>query len=124
MKANLAVVWFSPEYKGGGGSRQSDGARRPGNGHPRPSSILIVEDDVLVRMSVADHLRECGYRVIEAGSGYEAQRIMKGGAPVELLFSDIDLGVGMNGIGLATWVRQEYPAVRILLASGATQLAQ
>jgi DNA-binding LytR/AlgR family response regulator len=46
------------------------------------------------------------------------------GEPIEVLFSDIDLGRGINGFALATWVRSNYPTVRIVLASGVTRMAR
>ena len=84
----------------------------------------MVEDEVLIRLSVCDFLRDCGYRVLEAGTGEDAQSIFESGEPIEVLFSDIDLGHGINGFALATWVRSNYPAVRIVLASGVTRMAR
>jgi CheY-like chemotaxis protein len=96
---------------------------RKGNGHPIIPTILVVEDEVLVRLAVSDFVRECGYRVLEAASGEEAQSIFRSGEPIEIVFSDIDLGPGLNGFGLARWVREEYPSVRILLTSGAARMS-
>jgi CheY-like chemotaxis protein len=123
MKTNLAVVWVAPEHNEKGSDSHGRG-RRSGNGHPEPPTLLVVEDEVLIRLSVGDYLRDRGYRVLEAVSAEEAQRIFKGGEAVELLFSDIDLGNGTDGLELAAWVRQHYPAVRILLASGVTRLIE
>jgi CheY-like chemotaxis protein len=122
MALALALVWAAPEQNKSGSS-ESGGVRRPGNGHPTPSTILVVDDEVLIRLSVSDFLRECGYRVLEAVDAEEAQSIFRAGEPIEILFSDIDLGSGMNGLMLATWVRQNYPAVRIVLASGMASTA-
>ena len=124
MAAGLALVWAAPEQDNAAGSSEGDKTRRSGNGHPAPSTILVVEDEVLIRLSVCDFLRECGYRVLEAGTGEEAQAIFGSGEPIEVLFSDIDLGRGLNGFMLATWVRANYPTVRIVLASGITRMAQ
>jgi CheY-like chemotaxis protein len=124
MAAGLALVWAAPEQDNAAGSSEGDKTRRSGNGHPAPSTILVVEDEVLIRLSVCDFLRECGYRVLEAGTGEEAQAIFGSGEPIEVLFSDIDLGSGINGFMLATWVRANYPTVRIVLASGITRMAQ
>jgi CheY-like chemotaxis protein len=84
----------------------------------------VVDDEVLIRLSVSEFLRECGYRVLEAVRAEEAQAIFAAGEPVELLFSDVDLGSGMNGIMLAAWVRQNYPTVRIVLTSGVASEAK
>jgi CheY-like chemotaxis protein len=124
MAGGLALVWAAPEQDKAAGSSEGDETRRSGNGHPAPSTILVVEDEVLIRLAVCDFLRECGYRVLEAGTGEEAQAIFGSGEPVEVLFSDIDLGSGINGFMLATWVRANYPTVRIVLASGVARIAQ
>lgn len=97
---------------------------RSGNGHSTPPTVLVVEDEVLIRIAVADYLRECGYRVVEAASGEEAQKIFRAGQPIEILFSDIDLGDGIDGFELAGWTREYYPDVRILLTSGVARMAR
>lgn len=97
---------------------------KTGNGHPVSPTILVVEDEVLIRIAVADFLRECGYRVVEAASGEEAQKVLRASQPVEVLFSDIDLGEGIDGFELARWTREFYPGVRILLTSGVTRMAR
>jgi CheY-like chemotaxis protein len=48
----------------------------------------VVDDEVLIRLSVSDFLRECGYRVLEAVRAEEAQVIFGAGEPIEILFSD------------------------------------
>jgi CheY-like chemotaxis protein len=123
MRAALSLVWVMPE-QGGPDSPQGADLEKKGNGHPAPSTILVVEDEVLVRMAVADHLRHCGYRVVEAKTGEEAQSIMRSGEPVEILFTDIDLGPGINGFELAQWTRANYRDIRILLTSGTARMAQ
>ena len=97
---------------------------QPGNGHPTPSTILVVEDEVLIRLATCDYLRHCGYRIIEGSTAEEAQRVFRAGQPIEVLFSDIELGPGMDGLGLAKWVRQHFPQVRILLASGVARVSE
>jgi CheY-like chemotaxis protein len=123
MAQALALVWAASEQNESGSSA-SAGIRRSENGHPAQSTILVVDDEVLLRLAGSDFLRECGYRVLEAVRAEEAQAIFRSGEPIELLFSDIDLGSGMNGIMLAAWVRQNYPAVRIVLTSGVASMAK
>lgn len=121
MRTALRLVWGAP---GADESRTSSATRskKPGNGHPGIPTILVVEDEILIRFAIADHLRDAGLRVIEVSSAEEAQVVLRAGEPVEILFSDVNLGRGMSGVALATWVRETYPDVRILLTSGKTLL--
>jgi DNA-binding NtrC family response regulator len=86
--------------------------------HATPATVLVVDDEVLIRLAVSDFLREHGYQVVEATNGEEAQAIFAVGEPIDLLFSDINLGRGANGFALSAWVRQNHPRVHIVLTSG------
>ena len=83
-----------------------------------PPTLLVVEDEHLIRSGVADFLRECGWRVLEAASAAEAIEILESGAPIELVFSDIQMPGAMDGFGLGRWVREHRPGVRVILTSG------
>jgi CheY-like chemotaxis protein len=74
--------------------------------------VLIVEDDVLLRLTIAGSLRDAGFEVLEA-----AVQILKC-IPVDALFSDIDMPGRMDGCALAQWVHQRELNVRIILTSG------
>ncbi|MBV9755791.1 MAG: response regulator [Alphaproteobacteria bacterium] len=86
---------------------------------PRPAAtILLFEDDVLVRMPLADYLRDCGYRVLEAGHLAEAQTLLGARVRVDLVFARVKPGSNHNGFMLASWVRQHHPNMKVLLSSG------
>ena len=93
-----------------------------GNGGPGRSTILVIEDEVLIRLAVCNSLRQFGYRVIEGSTAEEGQRVIRTGEPIEVLFSDVELGSGMDGLALAKWVRRHFPEVRILLTSGVARM--
>jgi CheY-like chemotaxis protein len=80
--------------------------------------ILIAEDDIFVRMMIADFLRDAGYQVIEAGSADEAISIFRSGTGIDLLFSDIKMPGSMDGCDLADIVRSDYPGTPVVLTSG------
>lgn len=81
--------------------------------------ILIVEDEVLIRMMIADELRRAGYCVIEAASAREAAEIVNSGnAEIALVFSDVRMPGSMDGVALAKLIRARRPSVKILLTSG------
>jgi CheY-like chemotaxis protein len=78
--------------------------------------VLIVEDDVLLRLVTANNLRDAGFEVIEAANSAEAIRILDC-IPVDVLFSDIDMPGNMDGLALAQWVHQRRVDTRIILTS-------
>ena len=83
-------------------------------------TVLVVEDDSMVRTPIAEYLRVSGYIVLEAGSASEAIATLETGAPVGLVFSDVRMPGKMDGLGLAEWCHAHYPALPVLLASGYT----
>jgi CheY-like chemotaxis protein len=85
----------------------------------RPPAILLVEDDVLLRLSVCDHLRDAGFTVHEAASGDEAKAVLSAGVDVDLVFSDVQMPGETDGVALAAWTRVHFPSVPIVLTSGA-----
>ena len=89
-----------------------------------PPTILVVEDDVLVRNLAAAYLRESGFEVIEATSADEAIRVLQAEVRVDIVFSDVNMPGSMDGFGLAQWVRRERPWLRVILTSGAARTAK
>ena len=80
-------------------------------------TVLLVDDEKLVRMSTADMLSELGYQVVEAPSAEQALRLVRGGLKPELLITD-HLMPGMNGTDLARIIQLEVPGIHVLLVSG------
>jgi len=81
-------------------------------------TVLVVEDEVMVRMPIAEYLRDCGYNVVEACDADEAIAAVVESGPVNLVFSDVRMPGRMDGFGLAEWFRTNYPDVPVLLTSG------
>ena len=84
--------------------------------------VLVVEDEVLVRMGIADHLGEHGFTVLEAADADEARDILDGNRDIGAVFTDIDMPGSMDGLKLAAIVRDRWPPVRILVTSGHRQV--
>lgn len=82
-------------------------------------TVLLVDDEPLVRMLIADALREAGARVVEAANGAEALAFLSSGQSVDLLLSDIQMPGGPSGMDLATHVRSHHPAMKVILISAA-----
>jgi len=83
-----------------------------------PPKILIVEDEFIVRLTIAEYLRDAGYEVIEAGNADEALDTLKSGVPVDLMFTDVRMPGSMDGCELARRVRAEWPATPVIITSG------
>jgi CheY-like chemotaxis protein len=84
----------------------------------RQPVVLVVEDEVLVRHTIAQDLREQGFTVIEAADAQEAIAVFASGSAVDAVFSDIHMPGALDGFGLARWIAQHHPATRVLLTSG------
>ena len=87
------------------------------------ATILVVEDEAMIRLTSIDMLEEAGFRTLEAANADEALAILED-EPVALLFSDIDMPGSMDGLTLATKVHRRWPATRLLLTSGRHRLAE
>jgi CheY-like chemotaxis protein len=81
------------------------------------ATILVVEPNVLVRMVLADYLRSCGYKVVEAAGSDEARLILeKGDVKVDVALIELDLPGATDGFTLARWIRTNRPSIKIQLA--------
>jgi PAS domain S-box-containing protein len=87
---------------------------------PRGGSetILLVEDDPLVREHVAGQLGALGYRVLRAADGPEALALLDRESGIDLLFTDVVMPGGLNGRELAELARAQHPGLRVLFSSG------
>jgi CheY-like chemotaxis protein len=84
----------------------------------------VVEDEVLVRLVIAEYLRECGYKVYEAVNAGEAlEMLQSSGVAIDVVFSDVQMPGEMDGFGLARWVRANKPGVQVILTSGVERSA-
>jgi DNA-binding response OmpR family regulator len=88
---------------------------------PRPRhTILVVEDEFLLRMAAAAELRRHGFAVFEASDADSACILLQREA-IDLLFSDVQLPGAMDGLALAEFVRATRPETKIIIASGHVQ---
>ena len=81
-------------------------------------TILLVEDELLIRMALAQHLEECGYTVLEAGNSAEAIKLLLGHPQIAVVLTDVQMPGEMDGIGLAKWVTENKPQIAVMIASG------
>jgi CheY-like chemotaxis protein len=87
-------------------------------------TVLVVEDEVVLRMAVCAHLRDAGFVVVEAVDADEAVELLSANRSIQLVFSDVMMPGTMDGEALAAWISGRYPEVPVLLASGVAQRGQ
>ncbi|NOR70506.1 MAG: PAS domain S-box protein, partial [Methylomarinum sp.] len=80
--------------------------------------ILVVEDEPRVRKVVLRDLKKLGYKTLEADNAELAITIIKSGAHIDLLFSDVLMPGTMDGYMLAKWTKEHYPYIKVVLTSG------
>ncbi len=91
---------------------------------PPTATVMVVEDDVLVRLALADYLRDCGYRVLEVETAENAIRVLEHPDwDVDVVLSALVLGGATDGFALARWVRENRPGTAMILAGSAARAA-
>lgn len=87
--------------------------------HASERYALVVDDDAFILMQACDILEKAGFRCHEAMNGEEAVSLLETHhEAVTLLFSDVDLGSGMNGFAVARHVDRHWPHIELVIASG------
>jgi CheY-like chemotaxis protein len=87
-------------------------------------TILVVDGDVITRNVIAEYLRHCGFRVLEAGTGTEAmQALHHAEFSIDIVLSDVELPGEISGFALSHWIRKSMPQVKVLLAGAAERIA-
>ena len=84
----------------------------------RGETVLVIDDEAVVRMLIVDVLEEQGYRVLEASDGPEGLAVLQSGAVIDLLVTDVGLPGGMNGRQVADAARRSRPELKVLFVTG------
>jgi signal transduction histidine kinase/DNA-binding response OmpR family regulator len=109
---------YLPRLAGGIGGETDTISRPPLPSTGKGETVLVVEDDDDVRAHSAGILRELGYRVLEAPDGATALRLLAERREIDLLFTDVGLGGGLDGRQLGDEARQRHAALKVLFTSG------
>ena len=88
-----------------------------------PAVVLVVEDEMLLRMRAVDIVEDAGFTSVEAVDADEAVAILESRSDIALLFTDIQMPGSMDGLKLAHAVHERWPPVKIILVSGQLKLA-
>jgi len=88
----------------------------------QPHTVLVVEDEGIVRLDAAESLRDAGFEVLEAADAREALNAVEARDDIGVMFTDIDMPGGMNGLELARHVHSRRPRMHLILTSGACRI--
>lgn len=83
-----------------------------------PPLVMIVDDEVLIRLVAADVLLDAGFRVVEAASADEAAALLAAGAPVDLVVTDVRMPGVMDGLALVAHLKRLDPPLPVIVTSG------
>lgn len=82
------------------------------------ASIMIVEDDILVSMCIEDALIDAGHRVTSATNADRAVEMLTSDAVFDIVITDVNMPGSMDGLRLAAVIRERWPPIRLIIASG------
>jgi DNA-binding NtrC family response regulator len=87
-------------------------------------TVMVIEPDVLVRLSVSDFLRECGYRVVEGVNAEDVWTVIDSQTAIDVVFAEVNLPDESDGFSLAKKLRQTHPNIDVILTSGIVDAAE
>jgi CheY-like chemotaxis protein len=87
------------------------------------ATVFVVDPDILVRMVIADYLRDCGYKVVEGVSADDVLAVLEAGRKIDVILTEVQLVGSIDGFGLARQIRENHPHIDVILTSGVTRAA-
>ena len=81
-------------------------------------TVLVVEDEAVIRMYIVDSFEAAGLKVLKATNADEAIEILKSRDDIRLVFTDVNMPGAMDGIKLAAYVRDRWPPIKLIVTSG------
>jgi hypothetical protein len=118
MGHGTTVSIYLPRHVGPEEARASEVARGEAPQAEEGEVVLVIDDEPTIRMLVVDVLKELGYGALEAEDGAAGLAILRGGARVDLLVTDVGLPGGMNGRQVADAARALRPGLKVLFITG------
>lgn len=90
--------------------------------HNGKAVVLVVEDSALIRMGAVDLVLAAGYVALQACDADEAIRVLQSRDDIDLVFTDVQMPGTMDGMKLSHYIRERWPPVKLIVASGAAIL--
>jgi CheY-like chemotaxis protein len=91
--------------------------------HSKPT-VLVVEDELLMRMNAVTLVEEAGFAALEATNADEAITILEARKDIRIVFTDINMPGSMDGLKLAHAIRRRWPPIELILTSGDLQIEE
>jgi two-component system, response regulator PdtaR len=88
------------------------------------ATVLIVEDEILVRLAAIDLVESVGLNPVEAGTADEAIAILESRQDIRIVFTDVNMPGSMDGLKLAHYIRNRWPPIMLVVASGQAIIAE
>lgn len=86
--------------------------------------VLVVEDEPLIRIGAVDIVEQAGFEAVEARNADQAIAILASRSDVRLVFTDVDMPGSMDGVKLAHYIRNRWPPIGLIVASGKAIIAE
>jgi CheY-like chemotaxis protein len=87
-------------------------------------TVLVVEDETLIRLHIVDNLKDAGFNVLEASNADDAIEILANRDDIHLVFTDVNMPGSMDGLRLAAYVRDRWPPIKLIVTSGKVAVKQ
>jgi two-component system, response regulator PdtaR len=110
------VVTLEHWRDSGAGDSAPDGVF--GRATPIQPTVLIVDDEILIRLTAADGFVDAGFAVLEAANGDEALTVLEANPTVDALFTDVNMPGSIDGFGLARAAGERWPNLAVVVSSG------
>ena len=95
---------------------QADQSDRP--------TVLVVEDEAIIRLAAVDMIESAGFAVIDAADATAAMRHLEDHDGIEVVFTDVDMPRGINGLELAANIKDRWPDIHVIITSGKVEAGQ
>jgi CheY-like chemotaxis protein len=93
------------------------------SGDATSATIFVVDPDILVRMVIADYLRDCGYKVVEGVNADDVLAVLEAGTKIDVILTEVQLAGSIDGFELARQIREDHPDIDVILTSGVSRVA-
>jgi CheY-like chemotaxis protein len=119
MGKGSMICIYLPRHLGDGEEAEEGLTSFPSSDHDSTGKkVLVVDDEVIIRMLIVDVLTDLGYEPLEAHDGPSALKIIDGSTKLDLLITDVGLPSGMNGRQVADAARAKQPDLKVLFVTG------